>query len=236
MAGMGGCPRFLSLFSKRKAFIYFLDILGQILSLVLLSSFLPSVWLSFIDNTAGLSATRKGFGSDMAVNNLLACFGAIAAQKQWPGHWGWVRSGVNIADPVSCGDFTYPLQFHGLRLRAIPEDFWNVLARVAQDTEYAMQEAPDVLISFSWDFENGRWVMAAGWWKQIQPPHTPVRHFHGCSRLGVRGHWHLDSHADAVKVSVASQDLMFEHVLSEFQKILALLSSWTFNFGRPYMW
>ena len=44
---------FLDLFASRRAFIYVLEILAQVLALVTLSRQLPARWLAFIDNVAG---------------------------------------------------------------------------------------------------------------------------------------------------------------------------------------
>ena len=58
-------------FGKRKAFIYALEICAQLICFVCLQHHLPTLVVSFCDNTAGLSALLKGYGKDERINGLL---------------------------------------------------------------------------------------------------------------------------------------------------------------------
>ena len=58
----GATPRtVLDRITSRKAFIYALEILAQLMATLSLAKRLPTSWLAFIDNTAGEAALRKGW-------------------------------------------------------------------------------------------------------------------------------------------------------------------------------
>ena len=78
--------------------------LTQLLALLANRKRLDLFWVCFIDNTAGLAALAKGFSKEGAVNNLLAFFWCLCAELGWFGHFEWVASKLNPADPVSRGD------------------------------------------------------------------------------------------------------------------------------------
>ena len=61
----------LQLFCKRRAFIYFLEIIAQIIALTVMKEELPELLISFCDNQAGLSALQRGMGRDENINRLL---------------------------------------------------------------------------------------------------------------------------------------------------------------------
>ena len=94
---------FLETFAARKAFIYVLEILAQVLALVAVNRRLPSRWLAFIDNVAGQWALTKGYGKDPAVNGVLAAFWSTAALADWLPDFRRVPS-ANVADAISRGD------------------------------------------------------------------------------------------------------------------------------------
>ena len=77
----------LALFTSRRAYIYCLEIMGQILASVTCIDVLPAVWVGFCDNTAGRSALVRGYGRDASINNLLACFWALAKLQGWQPHF-----------------------------------------------------------------------------------------------------------------------------------------------------
>ena len=74
---------FLDHFAARKAFVYVLEIVAQVLPLAAFSSVLPMRWLAFIDNQAGEAAPCKGYGKDDAVNGVLFAFWSLAVRMSW---------------------------------------------------------------------------------------------------------------------------------------------------------
>ena len=92
---------FLDLFASRRAFIYVLEILAQVLALVTLSRHLPARWLAFMDNVAGQWALTKGYGRDESVNGVLAAFWSTAALAEWLPDFRRVPSKANVSDAVS---------------------------------------------------------------------------------------------------------------------------------------
>ena len=92
---------FLVAFGSRRAFIYVLEIVAQVLALTTLARRLPERWLAFIDNVAGQWALTKGYGRDPAVNGVLAAFWSQAAETGWLPDFRRVPSKANVADAVS---------------------------------------------------------------------------------------------------------------------------------------
>ena len=64
----------LQRYGRRKAFIYFLELLAPVVLMASLHRVLPKFLVAFIDNQAGLTALTKGYGSDPAVNGMLTFF------------------------------------------------------------------------------------------------------------------------------------------------------------------
>ena len=90
----------LTAFTTRKAFIYALEILAQVIAATAFGGRLPAMWIAFIDNTAGQAALLKGYGKDLAVNGILAAFWATAARHDWRPVFERVVSKANISDAV----------------------------------------------------------------------------------------------------------------------------------------
>ncbi|CAE7195818.1 eIF3-S7 [Symbiodinium natans] len=95
---------FLRRFASRKAFIYVLEIVAQLLPLLAFGERLPSFWTAYIDNAAGQWALLKGYGKDDAVNGVLSAFWASAARHCWFPEFVRVPSKANVSDAVSRDD------------------------------------------------------------------------------------------------------------------------------------
>ena len=67
---------FVRKFDSRRAYIYMLEVLAQLLAVVTLSK----DWVAFIDNAAGQWAFLR---PDKAVNGLLSAFWSLAAIRSW---------------------------------------------------------------------------------------------------------------------------------------------------------
>ena len=76
-------PRVLRAFCERRAFIYFLEIVAQLIAMAVLRNHFPALIIALIDNQAGLSGLLKGYGKDSCINNLLAFIWRLIC------HFGW---------------------------------------------------------------------------------------------------------------------------------------------------
>ena len=116
---------FLELFASRRALIYVLEILAQVLALVTLAGRLPQRWLAFIDNVA------------------LAAFWSTAALCEWLPDFRRVPSKANVSDAVSRWR---PLHGGGVRMDSCSNadgvTILKVLARAVADLQFATQEVP----------------------------------------------------------------------------------------------
>ena len=140
---------FLDLFASRRAFIYVLEILAQVLALVTLSRHLPARWLAFIDNVAGQWALTKGYGRDEAVNGVLAALWSTAALAEWLPDFRRVPSKANVSDAVSRGDLDTAERMGWTRVRTPVRSILNVLAKAAGDIDFAIHGAADELLNLA---------------------------------------------------------------------------------------
>ena len=92
---------FVKIFATRKAYIYMLEILAQLVAFVTFGAKLPTAIIAFIDNTAGQAALTKGYGKDGAVNGMIAAFWSLTAHQGWLVEFERVPSKANVADAVS---------------------------------------------------------------------------------------------------------------------------------------
>ena len=130
-------PRIIQKFCSRKAYIYFLEIVTQIIALSYFRDHLPNLVVSFIDNQPGKHALLKGFGRETAVNNLLTMVWRLITHFRWHVSFDWVRSSCNIADGVSRHDLDDMRQINAVEAKLDMNQFWKILERVANDAHFA---------------------------------------------------------------------------------------------------
>ena len=140
---------FLVEFGSRRAFIYVLEIVAQVLALTTLARRLPERWLAFIDNVAGQWALTKGYGRDPAVNGVLAAFWSQAAEMGWLPDFRRVPSKANVADAVSRGDVATAVSMGWTRVQTPADQICAVLAKTAGDLEFAIHGAAAELKSLA---------------------------------------------------------------------------------------
>ena len=94
-------PEVLKVFAKRKAYIFALEILTQVIAFVLLRKHFSAYVVSYIDNQPGQSCLSKGYGRDPAINCVMSFLWCWFGRLQIYPHFEWVPSAQNIADPIS---------------------------------------------------------------------------------------------------------------------------------------
>eukprot|EP00438_Fugacium_kawagutii_P028953 Skav210514 [mRNA] locus=scaffold3045:20256:22040:+ [translate_table: standard] len=137
----------LKAFCGRRAFIYFLEILAQMVAILLVVKEDLRFLVSFIDNAPGRHALMKGYCSDPAICRLLAVHWRLLARTGLHVHLDWVASSLNISDKVSRGDFTEMALIHAQEVPLNLTPLWKVLSRVATSDDYAYGGAVDDLLS-----------------------------------------------------------------------------------------
>eukprot|EP00438_Fugacium_kawagutii_P028772 Skav212378 [mRNA] locus=scaffold1983:157653:159377:+ [translate_table: standard] len=135
----------LKAYCSRKAFIYFLEVLAQLVATLLIIKSDVTLLVSFIDNAPGRHALLRGYCNDPCICRLLAVYWRLVARAGLHIHMDWVPSSLNISDKVSRQDFSEMdfLQASWLQLQL--DDLWNILVRVAACDEYAYGSAVDDL-------------------------------------------------------------------------------------------
>ena len=111
---MGSVPYwFARQFSSRRAYIYMLEIIAQVLPFFALRELLYHDIILFADNEPARHALVKGYSQDSAANKLLqAAWCWIEANRLQP-QWQRVASSANISDAVSRGDDTFARSLAG---------------------------------------------------------------------------------------------------------------------------
>ena len=132
---------FIRKFDTRRANIYMLEVLAQILAVVTLSDHLPEDWVAFIDNAAGQWALNKGYGRESSVNGLLSAFWSMASLQSWRPTFFRVTSEANIADPISRADCTLAIRHGWKQANTKLDAILDILAWAADDLEYAVHRA-----------------------------------------------------------------------------------------------
>ena len=143
---------FVKIFATRKAYIYMLEILAQLVAFVTFGAKLPTAIIAFIDNTAGQAALTKGYGKDGAVNGMIAAFWSLAAHQGWLVEFERVPSKANVADAVSRDDFGRAMAEGWTRVHGPIDDVLRIFAAAAADLEYATTDAADELLNLAQGF------------------------------------------------------------------------------------
>ena len=131
----------LKKYGKRKAFIYFLELLAPVVLIASSHQHLPRFMVAFIDNQAGLMALTKGYGADRSVNGMLTFFWALLSVLNLHLHLEWVPSHLNIADPISRRDFSIAHQLDWQRMDLELDKVYSILHRCADNLQYASGQA-----------------------------------------------------------------------------------------------
>ena len=69
-------------FGTRRAFIYLLEAVTPLITMVLMQRCVCQQILAFVDNRASLQALRKGYGRDASINGLLCLFWSVVTHLQ----------------------------------------------------------------------------------------------------------------------------------------------------------
>ena len=128
-------------YCTRKAYIYFLEVTAQFLGLLMCRSAPSKLIISFIDNTSGFFALRKGYCKDPAICNMIALVWRVITYMGWHLHLEWVQSDLNVSDQVSRQSFQEMQEINANWIDIETTDLFTILHRVATDPTYAHGDA-----------------------------------------------------------------------------------------------
>ncbi|CAE7232002.1 DNMT3A [Symbiodinium sp. CCMP2456] len=131
---------FVREFASRRAYIYMLEIVAQILPLLVLHDRIDQHVIMFVDNEPARHALSKGFGKDESINRLLQHSWRYMEGIQLRPAWQRVTSSANVSDAVSRGDLRHA-QAEGWTL--VEEDWDAVFEGLLKGSERF--RAPGVL-------------------------------------------------------------------------------------------
>ncbi|OLQ14118.1 hypothetical protein AK812_SmicGene1756 [Symbiodinium microadriaticum] len=89
-----------------KAFIFWLEMLAQVLSVLVVAAQVRGHVLCFVDNSAAEHALQKGFSKDGLFTKVLGCFAGLLASKSIALSFHRVSSAANASDGVSRDDWS----------------------------------------------------------------------------------------------------------------------------------
>lgn len=136
-------------YSRRRAFIYILELMAPVIALVSLHKTVDPFIILWIDNRAGLSALQKGWGRDPPVNNMLTFFWCFLARLGVHLHCEWVASAHNMADGISRHDLR-EAHLGGWCLLDLPlKPLHNILQKCAVNAEYSATTAVEEALAWS---------------------------------------------------------------------------------------
>ena len=105
---MGHVPLwFTRHFCSRRAYIYMLEIIAQVLPLYALSKLLYRDVILFVDNEPARHALVKGYSRDSNANKLLQTAWCCFEESRYQPQWQRVASSANISDAVSRQDDSF---------------------------------------------------------------------------------------------------------------------------------
>lgn len=134
-------PWLIRHFCSRKAYIYFLEVLAQLIAFLACRHLDSNLMISFIDNSSGFFALKKGYCKDEAICNLIAVTWRIISKMGWHLHLEWVASQLNISDKVSRQSLEEMHQIQADQDRVQTDDLFRTLEKVAIDHDYTYGSA-----------------------------------------------------------------------------------------------
>ena len=78
-----------------------LEVLAAVISIQAVQERVPPFVTMFMDNTAGRAALENVFGKDPSINSIITSFWSMVSDRQLFPAMRYVRSALNISDPVS---------------------------------------------------------------------------------------------------------------------------------------
>eukprot|EP00438_Fugacium_kawagutii_P024915 Skav236063 [mRNA] locus=scaffold2566:216549:230458:+ [translate_table: standard] len=128
-------------FTSRRAFIYALEIVAQMLPLICCRAWLPNTVWCWCDNQASQMALQKGYGRDKKINNMLSMFWSFATLSNLSPHWRRVCSAANVADPISRQDLTIAEKNGWIKVECDWQAIYMLLLQGCQSTKKATESA-----------------------------------------------------------------------------------------------
>ena len=138
---------FIEKFTTRRAFTYMLEILAGVMAVVYRRLELPKFFIMMVDNQAGRSALQKGFGKDQRVNSIIQAFWALASHEGWFPIFQYVKSELNISDPISRFDTTDAEKLGWSKLDIDTTGLLETLESFAQDPNDSISDLLTRLVS-----------------------------------------------------------------------------------------
>ena len=137
----------LKRFCSRRAYIYFLELVTQLIGFVATKEYDANLILSFIDNASGFFALQKGFCRDGPICNMIGLMWRMLSALNWNLQLEWVASGNNVADQVSRHKFHEMVELQAQHLTGDLSELFQILMRVATDADYAHGAALDHVLA-----------------------------------------------------------------------------------------
>ena len=139
-----------------KAFIYWLEMMAQILSIAVVAPHVHGHLVCVVDNTAAEHALRKGCSKDETFTKTLACFWAWVADNKLQLSFHRVTSAANLSDGVSRGSWKEADSFGCQRVCPKFENFYKFFLDVQKGDYKNMRGAFCKLVDEVADYKPAR--------------------------------------------------------------------------------
>ena len=126
--------------ASSRAYIFWLEALAQVLSLLTLSKLVLNPVLCWIDNTFAEHALNKEYSKDLRLSAVIRGFWIWAASRSMSMSFHRVPSSENLSDGVSRGDLSEVQMVGGVFRQVQFRDVWSVLSQIsAEPNDYQSQ-------------------------------------------------------------------------------------------------
>ena len=92
--------------ASSRAYIFWLEALAQVLSLLTVSRLLETYAMCWVDNTSAEHALHKGYSKDLRLSAVIGGFWTWVASRSLSISFHRVPSSENLSDGISRGDLT----------------------------------------------------------------------------------------------------------------------------------
>eukprot|EP00438_Fugacium_kawagutii_P009836 Skav200593 [mRNA] locus=scaffold2706:73723:74817:+ [translate_table: standard] len=135
----------MGMVTTRRAYIYSLEILGQMIAVIAGGNLVTKHFWSYCDNEPGRCAMTRGFGRDVRVNRLLSCMWQYMQLRGFSPAFQRVTSGANIADEVSRHQLQMARALGWKQIQVNWSELYHILADATKNLQNTAEVATRLL-------------------------------------------------------------------------------------------
>ena len=119
--------------ASSRAYIFWLEALAQVLSLLTVSQMVQNHVMCWIDNTSGEHALNKGYSKDLCLSAVIGSCWTWVASRSMSVSFHRVPSSENLSDGVSRGDLSEVRAVQGQFATVQFREAWGLLSQISSE-------------------------------------------------------------------------------------------------------